>query len=177
MEARYGIRPVREADLAMLGVWRSRPHVSRWWGAAGVEPETDKLRERRVAMWIAEQGSRPFAFIQDYAISDWSPHHFDFLPPGSRGVDMYIGEPDMLGVGHGSRLLRQHADHLLDRGAPALGVDPHPDNLAAVRAFERAGFGIVGGPLDTRWGRAVLMTRGAWAASGQRRLSAPPGGS
>ena len=144
MEARYGIRPVREADLAMLGGWRSRPHVSRWWGAADVEPETDKLRERRVAMWIAEQGSRPFAFIQDYAISDWSPHHFDFLPLGSRGVDMYIGDPD---------------------------------NLAAIRAFERAGFGIVGGPLDTRWGRAVLMTRGAWAASGQRRLSAPPGGS
>ena len=161
METRYGIRPVLEADLAILGGWRSRPHVARWWGAPDVEPEGDKLRGGRVAMWIAEHGPRPFAFIQDYAVGDWSPHHFDFLPPGSRGMDIYIGEPEMIGVGHGSRLLRQHADRLLSLGAPAVGVDPHPDNLAAVRAFERAGFSIVGGPLDTRWGRAVLMARGA----------------
>ncbi len=161
MGAHYEIRPVREADLAMLGAWRSRPHVSRWWGAAEVEPETDKLPERRVAMWIAEGGSRPFAFIQDYRISDWSPHHFDVLPAGSRGIDMYIGEPEMLGAGHGSRLLRQHAEHLLKRGAPALGIDPHPDNLPAIRAFGRAGFTVIGGPLDTRWGRAVLMARSA----------------
>lgn len=112
-------------------------------------------------MWIAEQASRPFGYIQDYGIGDWSPHHLDFLPPGSRGIDMYIGEPDMLGIGYGSRVLRQHAEHLLSRGAPALGIDPPPSNLAAIRAFLSAGFATVGGPLDTPCGRVVLMTRGA----------------
>ena len=110
---------------------------------------------------MAELGSRPFAFIQDYGVSDWSLHHFDFLPAGSRGIDMYIGEANMLGVGHGSRLLRQHVDHLLRLQVPAVGIDPHPDNQAAMRAFEKAGFTIVSGSLDTRWGRAILMTRHA----------------
>lgn len=161
MQASHTIRPAGEGDLALLKVWRSMPHVARWWGGAGVEPEAAKLYEPRVAMWVAELRSRPFAFIQDYGVGDWSPHHFDFLPAGSRGIDMYIGETGMLGSGHGPRLLRQHVDHLLASRVPAVGIDPHPDNHRAVRAFEKAGFTTVGGPLETRWGRAILMTRHA----------------
>ena len=126
-----------------------------------MEPEIDKLNEPRIAMWMAELRSRPFAFIQDYGVSDWPPHHFGLLPAGSRGIDMYIGEADMTGVGHGSRLLRQHVDHLFRSRVPAVGIDPHPDNQAAMRAFEKAGLTIVSGSLDTRWGRAILMTRHA----------------
>jgi hypothetical protein len=33
----------------------------------------------------------------------------------------------------------------------------------ALRAYEKAGFKAVGGPLDTRWGRAILMER--WPGS------------
>ncbi len=110
-------------------------------------------------MWIAETKARPFAFIQDYDVRAWSPHHFDYLPAGSRGMDVYIGEPEMLGLGHGSRFVRQHVDHLFSLGAPAVGIDPHPDNAAARRAFEKAGFTVASGPLDTRWSRAILMDR------------------
>ena len=44
-------------------------------------------------------------------------------------------------------------------GAAAVGTDPHPDNRRAVRAYEKAGFRVVGGPLNTLWGRALLMER------------------
>ncbi len=110
-------------------------------------------------MWIAELEHRPFAFIQDCAIADWLPHHFDYLPSGSRGIDLYIGEPALLGLGHGSALVRQHVDHLFSQGVPAVGIDPHPDNSAARRAFEKAGFKAAGGPVETRWSRAILMDR------------------
>jgi RimJ/RimL family protein N-acetyltransferase len=42
---------------------------------------------------------------------------------------------------------------------PALqrSADPHPDNLRSIRAYEKAGFVIISDPLETRWGRAVLM--------------------
>lgn len=141
----------------MLEEWLSRPHVARWFGDA--EPDVDELRDPRIAMWIALFGDRPFAFVQDYEVQAFSPHHFDFLAPGSRGIDMYIGESSLIGRGHGSKLLQQHADSLLSSGVPALGIDPHPDNHAAIRAFGKAGFGTVGGPLDTQWGRVILMTR------------------
>src|SRR4051794_28978283 len=117
MDGRYLIRAATEGDLPLLVRWRSSSHVARWWGDATVEPETDKLRDDRIAMWVAEFGRRPFAFIQDYAVSDWLPHHFDYLPPGSRGMDVYVGEHELLGQGHGSSLVRQHVDHLLARGA------------------------------------------------------------
>lgn len=143
----------------MLGIWRSRSHVRRWWGEPEIEPEAEKLQEAGVAMWLAECDGAPLAFIQDYAVADWSPHHFDDLPPGARGMDLYIGEAGMLGFGHGAAVVRLHVDRLFARGAPAVGIDPHPDNFQAQRAFRRAGFTLAGGPIETRWGRAMLMHR------------------
>ncbi len=157
MQPHYELRPVDVSDLPLLAKWSSRPHVARWFGGAG--PDADELNDTRIAMWIAMLGSQPFAYIHDYDVHAWSPHHFDFLPPGSRGIDMYIGDPELVGLGHGSRLLRQHSDVLMSRGAPALGIDPHPDNHAAIRANEKAGFVVVSGPTETQWGRVLLMTR------------------
>jgi aminoglycoside 6'-N-acetyltransferase len=149
------------ADLPLAAAWRARPHVRRWWGDPSLEPEAEKLADPRIALWIVALPDRPFALIQDYAVHDWPDHHFAFLPPGSRGLDLFIGEPDLLGQGHGQRLLRQHVDAMFAHGAPAAGIDPHPDTAAAIRAFAKAGFEPVGGPLDTAWGRSVLMARRA----------------
>ena len=64
----------------------------------------------------------------------------------------------MIGLGHGSALVRAHVDHLFDQGAPAVGVDPDHDNPRAIRAYEKAGF-IAGRPQQTEWGYCLLMTR------------------
>lgn len=161
MSPRYAIRPVAEADLPLIAEWRARPHVVRWWGEPSVEPEHEKLSEPRIALWLAELNGRPLAFIQDYDVHGWTPHHFDYLPPGARGMDMFIGEADLIGQGHGTRLVRLHAERLFAQGAPAIGIDPHPDNLAARRAYEKAGFVLTGGLLHTQWGYSVLMERRA----------------
>ncbi len=108
----YLIRQVTEGDLPLLASWRYQDHVRRWWGQPDIEPEAERLRETRVAMWVGLAGGRPLAFIQDYAVADWSPHHFDYLPPGSRGMDLYVGEVNALGQGHGAKIVRQHVDHL-----------------------------------------------------------------
>lgn len=65
----------------------------------------------------------------------------------------------MLDRGHGSALLRRQCDRLFAAGVPAIDTDPHPDNFRARRAYEKAGFVLVSGPVDTRWGRAILMER------------------
>ena len=155
----YHIRQANSGDLPLLSRWRRQPHVAKWWGDASIEPEVDKLLEPRIAMWLVELDARPIAFIQDYDVHGWQSHHFDYLPAGSRGMDLYIGDPDLVGRGHGSRLVRQHVDNLFRSGVPAVGIDPHPDNGAALQAFEKAGFAVVGGPLQTRWSFAMLMER------------------
>lgn len=161
MDATYHFRPAAMADLAMLLQWRASPEVLPWWGAWEA-PEAElaaHLAEPAMALWIVEHCGRPFAFAQDYACHAWDPHPFSYLPPASRGVDLYIGEPDMLGRGHGSALLRLHCERLFAAGIPAIGTDPHPDNVRARRAYEKAGFLTVSGPVETRWGRAILMER------------------
>ncbi|HYJ29689.1 MAG TPA: GNAT family N-acetyltransferase [Allosphingosinicella sp.] len=161
---RYTFRPVVEADLPLLRDWRARPHVAAWWGPPEVEDPAETFADSRVAMWIvafAAPGAppRPFAYLQDYSPHDWPDHPFSHLPPGSRGIDHYVGEPGMIGCGHGSAFIRVHCDRLFAAGAPAIGTDPHPDNARAIRACEKAGFVRTSGPLATRWGTAVLMER------------------
>ena len=158
---RYLIRPFAEADLPLVAAWRARPHVRRWWGDPADEPEAEKLADPHIALWIVELDARPIAFIQDYEIHAWSGHPFAYLPAGSRGMDLFIAEDDLLGQGHGASLVRKHVDGMFAQGVPAAGIDPHPDNAAARRAFEKAGFAAVSGPVDTPWGRAILMERRA----------------
>lgn len=153
----YRFRPVREADLALLTRWREMAHVREWWGPVEGEDEREKLVDPRIAMWIVELEGRPFAFAQDYDVHGWDPHPFAYLPAGSRGIDQYIGEADMLDQGHGSAFVRQHVERLFSAGVPAIGTDPHPTNVRARRAYEKAGFKVTSEPMDTPWGRAVLM--------------------
>ena len=153
----YRFHAVTAADLALIRGWRLRPHVIQWWGPPGVEDPAETLADARIAMWIVEHEGRPFAYAQDYSPHDWDPHPFSYLPWGSRGIDQFIGEPDMIRLGHGSAFIRHHVDALFAGGALAVGTDPHPDNVRAIRACDKAGFKIASEPLDTRWGRAVLM--------------------
>lgn len=122
----YVFRPVTPDDLALIDRWRGRAHVVLWWGAPELEPAAETLADGRVAMWIVEHLGRPFAYAQDYPVHAWENHPFAYLPPGSRGIDQYIGEPEMLGRGHGSAFVRAHCERLFAAGAPAVGTDPHP---------------------------------------------------
>lgn len=153
----YLFRRVGEQDLALIRRWRETPHVREWWGPVEGEDEREKLADSRIAMWIIEHEGWPFAFAQDYDVHGWEPHPFSYLPRGARGIDQFIGEADMLDKGHGSAFVRQHVERLFAEGAPAVGTDPHPANARAIRAYEKAGFGVTSEPVETPWGQAVLM--------------------
>ena len=131
----------------------------RWWGPLEVEDAAETLTDPRVAMWIVAHQGRPFAYAQDHSPHDWSAHAFAHLPRGSRGIVQYISEPDMLDRGHGSAFVRAHCERIFAEGAPAIGTDPHPDNVRALRAYEKAGFRVASQPMETRWGRAIQMER------------------
>jgi len=157
IKVRYNFRPATSADLPLLREWRSRAHMIQWWGPPEEDDMEEALSDPHTSAWIVELDGRPFAYAQDYDPHAWPDHHFAHLPPGSRGIDQSIGEPDMLGQGHGSAFVRQHVERLFAAGAPAIGTDPHPDNARAIRAYEKAGFTIASDPVETSWGRAILM--------------------
>jgi aminoglycoside 6'-N-acetyltransferase len=98
------------------------------------------LDELRMVMRIVSYEGRPFAYVQDYDVHAWPQPHFNHLPAGSRAIDTFIGEPSMIGQGHGSAFLRLLAERLRAEGAPVVAVDPDAGNLRARRAYEKAGF-------------------------------------
>jgi len=107
--------------------------------------------------FIVSVDDRPFAYIQCYALSTWN-QGFGPQPPATRGIDQFIGVPDLIGRGHGSHFIRQFADGLLRSGTPRVVTDPDPANARAVRAYEKAGFER-DRVVETPDGPALLMVR------------------
>lgn len=156
----YDFRRASPHDLSLIHKWLETPAVREWWVDADGEPadpiDEDDLNEPDVAMWIVSYQSTPFAFIQDYDPHAWPDHHFGYLPPQSRGIDQFIGVPELLGCGHGSAFIRAHANRLVAEGAPVIGTDPNPPNLRAIRAYQKAGFRTKEERM-TEWGRCLVM--------------------
>jgi aminoglycoside 6'-N-acetyltransferase len=100
----------------------------------------EDLANPLMAMLIVGHEGHPFAYAQHYDVGSWPQAHFAGLPPGTRAIDAFIGEPAMIGRGHGAFFLGLLARRLLAGGAPLVAIDPDADNLRARRAYAKAGF-------------------------------------
>jgi aminoglycoside 6'-N-acetyltransferase len=154
----YTFRPLSVADLPTLCRWLAMPHVRQWWG----DPEkqfglvSEDMDHPSMQQFIVASGESPFAYLQCYDPAAWPDNGFGKQPDGARGVDQFIGEPHMVGRGHGSALIRAFVMDLLQQGAPRVITDPDPQNRRAIRAYKKAGF-REDRLVDTPDGRAMLM--------------------
>jgi aminoglycoside 6'-N-acetyltransferase len=146
-------------DLPTIRRWLEMPHVREWWHdpAEQFELVSGDLGHPDMAQFIVAAGEREFAYLQCYNPSAWNSG-FGPQPDGTRGLDQFIGEADMIGRGHGSAFVRAFADQLLASGTPRVVTDPDPSNIRAVRAYEKAGFRR-DGLVETPDGTALLMVR------------------
>ena len=143
------LRPMAEADLPLLHDWLNRPHLVRWWG--GERPSLEEVRrhylprvlaQEKVTPYIGLLDGVPFAYAQSYvALGAGGGWWEDETDPGVVGIDQSIGYPELLGQGLGTRLVRALSDQLLaDPSVTRVQTDPAPDNLRAIRCYEKAGF-------------------------------------
>jgi aminoglycoside 6'-N-acetyltransferase len=155
----YLIRPMTPGDLSLVRRWLETPEVVRWWGQPDEQYAlvSDDLDHPDMAQFIVAIDDHPFAYVQCYALGTWN-EGFGAQPPGTRGIDQFIGEPGLIGQGHGSGFLRQFVDMLLASGLPRIVTDPDPDNGRAIRAYAKAGFQN-DRLVDTPDGLALLMVR------------------
>jgi aminoglycoside 6'-N-acetyltransferase len=155
----YAFRPMTSGDLPMVRRWLETPEVARWWGKPDEQYAlvSGDLDHPDMDQFIVALGGHPFGYIQCYPLSTWN-QCFGIQPAATRGIDQFIGEPDMIGRGHGSGFIRQFVDGLLTCGIPRVVTDPDPDNGRAVRAYAKAGFQSER-LVDTPDGQALLMVR------------------
>ena len=168
-------RRLTVADLSMLHDWLSRSHVAEWWGPAdSLADVVDQYQPLTVAGardqgYIALSGGCEIGFIQSYVVQGsgdgWWPDEQD---PGARGIDQFLADPDRLGRGLGTAMVRAFVEHLFaDPAVTRVQTDPAPDNARAIRCYRNAGFRPVA-EVDTPDGRALLMICGR---SGDQPLS------
>jgi aminoglycoside 6'-N-acetyltransferase len=158
----YRFRPMSADDLPLVRDWLARPHVIEWWGDTDEQFElvSGDLEVEAMDQFIVTEGERPFGYLQCYDPEVWPDNGLGRHPRGTRGIDQFIGEADMVDRGHGSAFIRAFIDDLIARGAPRVITDPDPANARAIRACEKAGFRRER-EVDTPDGRALLMVRNA----------------
>jgi len=140
-------RALAQDDLPLLERWLGEEHVARWWR----EP-VDVVIEKRIAgiegsrptrQFLIVADGRPAGFIQTYLVSD-HPDWEEIVRVGENvaGVDLLIGEPDLVGHGLGARVLTAFASDVVFAN-PATGAvvaTVEEANRRSWRAFEKAGF-------------------------------------
>jgi RimJ/RimL family protein N-acetyltransferase len=143
------LRPLNESDLPVLERWLAATHVVRWWQAEWSVPVVTALRggeglPETLRARIAEHDGRPIGYIQLYnALAD--PSGFwdgiENVTNKTWGIDMLIGEAEMINRKFGREMARQVIVELFaETDADRVVSDPHRDNWPCIIALKRIGF-------------------------------------
>src|SRR5258708_26326061 len=133
----YVFRPMSETDLPLVKRWLGEPHVMQWWGDTYEQFDivSGDLEVEAMDQFIVATDDRPFGYLQCYNPAVWPDNSLARPPQGTRGIDQFIGEQDMVDRGHGSAFIRRFIDQLLAGGTSRVITDPDPSHARALRAY------------------------------------------
>lgn len=135
-------------DYTRMAQWLTDPRVLAFYEGRDNPYPLEKVIAKYAPRVLAADGvtpcimeyeCQPVGYLQFYA-ADAS--EYDFFEHGKiYALDLFIGEPDAWGKGLGTQFLRLLLRYLVEqRGADWVILDPHVDNLRAIRAYEKCGF-------------------------------------
>ena len=138
------LRAVAVADLGLLRHWDTQPHViaagSDDWGWEEELQRSPSWREQL----IAELDGRAIGFVQIIDPAQEDSHYWGEVDADLRAIDIWIGEVDALGQGHGSDMMRQVIERCFsDDAVSAIIIDPLASNTRAHRFYQRLGFRFI----------------------------------
>ncbi len=136
------LRPAVPGDLALLRHWDSQPHV------AAAAPNDDWNWEEELYRrpdWreqlIAELDGMPIGYVEIIDPAREDDHYWGDVEGNLRAIDLWIGEAEYLGRGHGTVMMRLALERCFTNTfVSAVLVDPLYDNARARAFYERHGF-------------------------------------
>lgn len=150
VDADVGFRPLTEADLPLMHRWLNAGPAFEWYARRPktlAEVEAEYLPSIR-----GEDGVHPLAmafrgepigYLQWYLLKDEPEYVLGGEDPtDAAAIDLFIGEPEMIGHGYGTILLRKVLNELIFSDPDVLRcyIDPDPANTRAIRVYEKVGF-------------------------------------
>jgi aminoglycoside 6'-N-acetyltransferase len=159
------LRELAADDAQALGRIRREPEVRRWWGPLEDDFPWDEPGATR---WTVECDGAVVGMVQFTEETEPRYRH--------AAIDVFL-DPAIHGRGIGTEVVRRVARHLIgSRGHHRITIDPALANIAAIRAYEKAGFRRVGVMREAerevdgdRWHDALLMDLLASDLEGQPR--------
>jgi AacA4 family aminoglycoside N(6')-acetyltransferase len=166
---RVTLRLMTEGDLPMPHDWLNRPHIVQWGGGEEARPTLAEVREHYLPRVLAQEpvtpyivmlDEKPIGYAQSYvALGSGDGWWEDETDPGVRGIDQSLANADQLGKGLGTKLVRSLVELLFaDPAVTKIQTDPSPDNLRAIRCYEKAGFAREK-TITTPYGPAIYMVQ------------------
>jgi aminoglycoside 6'-N-acetyltransferase len=128
------LRPLEPGDVAELRRIRATPSVERWWD----RPEEDfPLGDEPEATRFTIEVDGAVAGLVQFGEEEEPKYRHAW-------IDLFV-DPALQGKGLGTDAVKQVARLLIEEhGHHRITIDPATENVAAIRAYEKAGFKPVG---------------------------------
>lgn len=142
-------RKFTEEDIEKVVYWIFQPHVLDVWDSAqGVSKDVieekykNRLDDDSIETYIITVDDIDIGLIQTYLIDNQAD--FGLLQETAKGIDLYIGNPDYVNKGYGTRVMNRFIkDHVFsDPNVLYACIDPELSNERAIRVYEKTGFTV-----------------------------------
>jgi len=168
-------RPLAEADLPLMADWLNRPHLRAFYQRAPISLAAVAAkygprirREVPTQSWLAVLAETPFGYLQCYRLADWPDWRATVGVDHGVSIDLFIGEPSLIGRGIGRRMLSGYVEQVAFPQHPEerlCWIGHELENVPARRCSAAAGFVPVREYVEDG-NQSVLMVR---QARGDRR--------
>ena len=149
MNTRYKYHLARPKDQSMIEGWVKQPHISQWLHGEGLENTLMSLDEffegtSDFQHWIVYDVDKPFGYLLTSEVdqSEGTVSTIDFAGGKAIALDVFICEPDYLGKGIGTEMIREFIKAHCAEVSDVL-IDPEVANSRAVHVYEKLGFRVV----------------------------------
>jgi RimJ/RimL family protein N-acetyltransferase len=161
----FEFRKITDNDTPLMLEWFNEPLIQKWWPTPdegqAIADFIQEIRSKNTFGYIVLLNKKPLGFIQYYHYDPTSIRTGQLvpdLPKKTIGIDQFIGDPKSVGKGYGTQMLKEFIVYLrtIEPTITTIILDPKPDNIAAIRCYEKVGFKRLG-VHDTPWGPTLLM--------------------
>ncbi len=162
--AKITFSPLSASHFSYMLKWLKTPHVKKWWDQ-DIIYTMDLVKEKygsyvdgykqvgginkSIHAYIINVEQEPTGYIQIYNTDDFSRSKpLSDLPQNLGGIDIFIGEEKYLGKNVGSKAIEEFLSQYGTIYSHVF-VDPDSNNIAAIKAYEKAGFYVHSKQQDT----------------------------
>lgn len=143
-------KPLNFSDIPLMHRWFNLPHIQLFYSIrAWTEDEIlIKLKpyiigEKPVTALIVLFDDKPIGYLQYYKVKDY-PWPNQTLPDdiieNAAGMDLFIGEPEMIGHGLGQAIISQCLQTIIWPKFKYCIVDPDIQNHDAIKCYQKLKF-------------------------------------